>query len=95
MRAYIVRRESIVISFAFALLGAIAGCANVAATNMVPESFGSTKRYDKTAQVVVDTTKANDHFKNWVVDTEFRNAIEQSLLKAKVFKPTPMLLVIM
>jgi hypothetical protein len=52
---------------------------------MVPESFGSLKHFNKTVQVVVDTTKANDHFKNWVVDAEFRSAIEQSLLKAKLF----------
>jgi len=53
---------------------------------MIPESFGSLKRSDKTAQVVVDTAKANDHFKNWVVDAEFRSAIEQSLVKANLFK---------
>lgn len=86
MNAYIVLRKSIAALLAFALFGGIAGCANVAATNMVPESFGSAKRFDKTTQVVVDTTKANDHFKGWVVDAEFKTAIEQSLLKAKVFK---------
>ena len=72
--------------FASVLLGAMTGCANVASVNMVPQSFDAPNHFDKTIQVVVDTAKANDHFKHMVEDAEFKSAIEQSLLKAKLFK---------
>lgn len=85
MDAYSARRMMPAL-LTFSILGTLVGCANVAATNMVPESFSSTKQIDRTIQVVVDTLKANEHFKGWVVASEFKTAIEQSLLKAKVFK---------
>ena len=72
--------------FASTLLATIVGCANVSSANMVPQSFDSSKHFDKTVQVIVDTKKANDHFKSWVEDAEFKIAIEQSLLRAKLFK---------
>ena len=68
-----------------ALLAGLVGCANVASTNMIPNSFDSIKTLDKTIQVAVDTSKANDHFRNWVEDVEFKSAIEQSLVKSKLF----------
>ena len=71
--------------FVLALFGGVTGCSNVASQNMIPESFDQSKHLGNTVQVVVDTVKANDHFKNWVKDPEFKKAIEQSLLKANLF----------
>ena len=78
--------KALLMLFASALVATTTGCANVASKNMVPDSLVSTKHLDKTIQVIVDTTKANEHFKNWVEDVEFKTAIEQSLLKSKLFK---------
>lgn len=78
-------RAALAFVLALVLLATTTGCANVSSGNMVPASFDSTKRVDRTVQVIVDTTKANDHFKGWVEDSQFKAAIEQSLLRSKMF----------
>jgi hypothetical protein len=79
-------RKRLMMLFGPLLLAVITGCANVAAVKMVPESFDLLMHFNKTVHVVVDTAKASSHFKHMVEDAEFKNAIEQSLRKAKLFE---------
>lgn len=61
------------------------GCASASPVHMIPESFDIDTRFVESVSVVVDTSGANKHYHEWVESGAFQNALEESLIRSRLF----------